>query len=82
MTTNTNETPKQHTPGMACPECGFFISMSIEDVLYKQGIKCASCGLEMMMNRNMSRESLQALQQLDVAMKNLEGLKKQYNDTK
>ena len=76
--TNTTDNKQQHTPGLACPECGFFIHMTIEDVLYKQGIKCASCGLELTMNRNMSQESLQALQQLDAAMKNLETVKDNY----
>lgn len=67
----------QPKPGMACPQCGFFIDITIEDLLYKGSIICPGCTLELTMNRDSSRESLQALQDLHTAIKNVEALKKQ-----
>lgn len=80
MTTPTanNNNTKEHKPGMECPECGFFINMSIETILYQSGIQCAGCGLKLTMNRNMSNEALQALQNLDTAIKNVNHLKSKY----
>lgn len=76
----TNKPSQEHKPGLACPECGFFINMSIEDVLYKSGIQCAHCGLKLTMQRNMSKDALQALQNLDAAIKNVDTLKKRYGE--
>lgn len=75
---DNNKPSQEHKPGLACPECGFFINMSIEDILYRTGIQCASCGLQLTMNRNMSNEALQALQNLDTAIKNVNHLKQKY----
>lgn len=69
------QTQKQKEPGMLCPRCNFFILFTIEDILYKTEFTCPGCSLKLTLNRSQSRESLEALQQLHVAIKNLESVK-------
>jgi len=54
--------------GMPCPECRFFIQISLEDLLYKQSFKCPSCLLEITMDRSNSQEALKLLQDVKIAM--------------
>lgn len=60
---------QQNRPsGMPCPECQFFIQLSLEDLLYKQSFQCPSCLLEITMNRGDSQEALKLLQDVKIAM--------------
>lgn len=53
--------------GLPCPECGFFIETSLEDLLYKRSLTCPSCLLELTMDRDASQESIEWLQKLNHA---------------
>ncbi len=59
---------QNHPSGMPCPECQFFIQISLEDLLYKQSFQCPSCLLEITMNRSNSQEALQLLQDVKIAI--------------
>jgi predicted RNA-binding Zn-ribbon protein involved in translation (DUF1610 family) len=67
----------ENNPGFPCPECGFAIKISIKQLLYESRFKCPGCGLVLEMDRCESRKSLEALQQIHVAMVNAEKVKKQ-----
>lgn len=67
---------QQRVPGIPCPQCGCFIQMRIQDLLFGSKFQCVYCGLEMQMDREESRVSLNALQQLHVAMENVEAAKR------
>ncbi len=71
------QSPQERRPGMPCPECKFFIEMPMEDILYKSSFVCPGCGLKLELQRQQSQTSLAALQQLHVAMKNMDSVKKQ-----
>ena len=60
-----------------CPECGFHIRIAIEALLFESVFKCPGCHLELRLDRARSRASLQALQDLEVAMRSVEKLRKQ-----
>lgn len=62
--------------GIPCPECSFFISISIENLLYQQSFKCPSCLLELTMDRGNSQEALEWLQKVNVAMENVKKARK------
>ncbi|HRI63734.1 MAG TPA: hypothetical protein PK156_05835, partial [Polyangium sp.] len=72
----SNSQHQQRAPGMPCPQCGCFLEMRIQDLLFNTQFKCVYCGLEMHMDRDESRVSLNALQQLHVAMDNVEAAKR------
>lgn len=72
---NTNE----RQPGMPCPSCNKFILISVDDLLFKPEVKCPFCLLELKLNRALSEESIQALQQLNTAVKNLEAVREKYH---
>jgi transcription initiation factor IIE alpha subunit len=68
---------QEPTPGLTCPQCRFRMQFTIQELLYSQRFTCPGCGLVLTMNRAESRESLDALQQLHVAMTNVERVRKQ-----
>ena len=69
-------------PGFNCPKCHFFIEVSIQSLLYDDSQKCPGCGTVYSMDRNKSNEALKLVQQVHVAMKNLETVKKFDNSGK
>ena len=65
-------------PGFLCPECqNFRIKLSIEDFLTKREVICANCGTPFQMDKSQSTGLVQKLQELHIANKNVEMLKKQ-----
>ncbi|MEM6820775.1 MAG: hypothetical protein AAF558_02375 [Verrucomicrobiota bacterium] len=73
---------KPREPGITCPKCKFFIQMAIQDLLTQSVFVCPGCGLKLNLDRGASRGSLQALQQLNVALKNLESVKNGFHNGK
>ena len=67
---------QQRTPGMPCPECGFFIEMSIYSLLSQGEFKCPGCLLTLSMDREVSRPALEVLQKVNTQMESLEKHKK------
>ncbi len=72
---NAPQKAAEQKSGLNCPKCQFFIQMAIEDLLYKQAFVCPGCQLELKMMRGQSTESLELLQKVHVAHKNLESVK-------
>ena len=72
----------QRLPGFDCPKCKFFIEVSIQSLLYDDTQKCPGCGMVYAMDRSKSTEALKLVQQVHVAMKNLESVKKFDNSRK
>ena len=65
--------PSQNrSPGIPCPQCGFFIEMSINNLLYQGSFQCPGCLLTLSMDRNESRSALQVLQKVHKEMENIE----------
>jgi predicted RNA-binding Zn-ribbon protein involved in translation (DUF1610 family) len=63
---------QQRTPGMPCPECGFFIEMSIYSLLSQAEFKCSGCLLTLSMDREESRPALEILQKVNTQVESLE----------
>ena len=66
---------KNRPAGFHCPNCQFFIEMSIDGLLYEESQKCPGCSTVFVMNRSESREALELVQKLKVAMQNLDSVK-------
>ncbi|MCC5637473.1 hypothetical protein LC593_16815 [Nostoc sp. CHAB 5844] len=62
---------QQRTPGMPCPECGFFIEMSIYSLLTQAEFKCPGCLLTLSMDRKESRPALEILQKVNTQVEQL-----------
>ncbi|MCT7979823.1 phage terminase large subunit family protein [Laspinema olomoucense] len=71
-----NSQSTNRSPGMPCPECGFFIEMSIESLLYKQGFTCPGCLLELTMERTSSQPALELLQKVQTSMEKVQKTKR------
>ncbi len=63
---------QQRNPGMPCPECGFFIEMSIMSLLAQAEFTCPGCLLALKMDRAESRPALELLQKVNTQMHSLE----------
>ena len=69
---NVKITPQKQRPaGFNCPNCSFFIEVSIESLLQAENEKCPKCQLVFTMNRESSEVALEFLQRLKVAADNL-----------
>jgi len=68
----------QQRTGIPCPQCKQFIEFSIRDLLSRSIFRCKHCGLELTLNRFRSRESLEALAQMQGALEQFEAIKKRY----
>lgn len=66
---------QQRPPGFNCPQCRFFIEVSLESLLYDDSQKCPQCKTVFSMDRSKSKDALQLIQKLHVAMKNMETVK-------
>jgi hypothetical protein len=66
--------------GIPCPKCAAFIELSITDLLRRAMFRCRKCGLELTLNRFQSRESLDALSQLQGALESFEAIKNRYKE--
>ncbi len=62
----------QRPAGFNCPNCSFFIEVSVHSLLYASGHTCPGCHTEFTMNRSESREALELVQKLQVAMENVQ----------
>jgi hypothetical protein len=69
--------PQQREPGMPCPSCQFFIKMPIVELLVAPGFSCPGCGLRLDLDRSRSLKSMALLQDLHVATRNAEAVRKQ-----
>lgn len=67
---NTNQA------GLQCPECGFFINITISELLRNDNFRCPGCGLVISMDQSSSLESLKKLSQLQATMDNVNMIRK------
>ena len=73
---------EQQRTGIPCPQCQAFIEFKIDDLLRKSIFRCRKCGLELTLNRFQSRDSLDALKQMQGALEQFEAVKRQYSEKK
>lgn len=71
----SKKSSEEHTPGIPCPKCGFFIEMSIRSLLYQPSFQCPQCLLTLTMDRSSSTNALDLLQKVNKEMENLEKYK-------
>lgn len=65
-------------PGFLCPECqNFRIKLALEDFLSKKEVACGNCGTLFQMNKSECTGLVGKLQDLHIANKNVEMLRKQ-----
>ncbi|MBI5179432.1 MAG: hypothetical protein HZA04_09275 [Nitrospinae bacterium] len=65
-------------PGLGCPQCGFRIPISIQMLLSGQPIGCPACHLELRVNREESKETLNALEKVAEAIAKTDEAKRGY----
>ncbi len=63
---------QQRNPGMPCPECNFFIEMSVMSLLTQAEFTCPGCLLTLRMDRAESRPALELLQKVNTQVVGLE----------
>jgi len=69
------EQKQQRPAGFQCPNCQFFIEVTIEGLLFQKSQKCPSCMTEFTMDRGESKEALGLIQKVHAAMQNLDSAK-------
>ena len=72
---------EEHKPGMECPECKFFMEFSIVSLLRENKHVCPGCGLCLTMDRSASRGAMQALNQLQTAVENIDSTRNKVGGT-
>lgn len=70
--------PGNQEPGLPCPQCKNLIRLTIEDLLRRDRFFCGCCGLEVKLDRNRSKQSLELMGKIAEAMENVEKVKKRY----
>ena len=78
MANITTKQKDQKPAGFKCPQCSFFIEMSIQSLLFEDNHKCPGCSTVFTLNRGASRDALQLVQKLHVATKNMD-MKDKFN---
>lgn len=62
----------QQAAGFPCPNCQFWVEVSVQSLLYGDKHVCPSCHTEFKMDRDKSRDALKMVQKLQVALENME----------
>lgn len=68
--------PQRPSPGFPCQSCGSKIQMTIEDLLYQSTFRCVVCGAEYQKNAQASAAALEMLQDVHIATKQLDELRR------
>jgi DNA-directed RNA polymerase subunit RPC12/RpoP len=66
-------------PGIPCPQCGTLIQISIESLLFASRYNCVSCSLVIEKDASESATALGLLQQLYIAQKNVDDVKRRFS---
>jgi transcription elongation factor Elf1 len=72
----SDEPPERPKPGFPCQSCGSRIQMTIEDLLYQATFRCVVCGTEYQKNAQASAAALEMLQDVHVASKQLDEIRR------
>ena len=62
-----NVNKPEQIPGVTCPGCGNFIPTTIAELLTAHSLRCPTCSLQLMIDRQQSRKALDALQKVQYA---------------
>jgi DNA-directed RNA polymerase subunit RPC12/RpoP len=65
------ETPEveiSRRPGLSCPECGTKLVISMESLLSYEPVQCHNCGLELIIDEEKSKQSIESLRKLQVGL--------------
>lgn len=57
--------------GMKCPVCEGFIPISVQQLLFENGVSCPQCGQSFIINKVKSKQALEALMKVEDAVQNL-----------
>lgn len=57
------------SPGINCPKCGHKFPVTIEQLLTSESIICPSCALKLELNKEKSKEALEAMEKLYKTLK-------------
>ncbi len=66
---------QEKTPGFNCPNCDFFIEVSLKSLLFDSGQDCPGCLTGFKMDRQESKKALELMQKLNTVVDNLESAK-------
>ena len=66
---------RSRAPGLACPQCGFRIQVTIEALLKNLTVSCSSCGLALSIDQEKSKPAINALEDLYNSIEKVERIK-------
>jgi hypothetical protein len=67
---------RRPAPGFPCQTCSAKIQMTIEDLLYQSTFRCVVCGAEYQKNAQASAAALEMLQDVHIASKQLDEVRR------
>lgn len=62
----------QHMSGVPCPNCGNFIPISMQQILFSNSICCPICGLSINIDKRKSDKALEMLKKIEDTQKKFE----------
>ncbi len=65
------KTVEERVPRLPCPNCGFVISLSLQDLITATGFTCAKCLTTLTIRRDESEDALKHVQTFYAAVKDL-----------
>lgn len=68
----------QQEPGIPCPQCNNLIKFTVADLLGRDEFYCSHCGLKLSMDRSQSQPAMEVLEQVQVAVEEVNRVKNQY----
>lgn len=61
--------------GFNCPNCQFFIEVTLKSLLFSKSQDCPSCLTKFEMDRHESKQALGLMQKLNTVIENIESVK-------
>ena len=66
-------------PGLDCPECGHRIPVTIHNLLHDKSIICGHCLLELAVDTDKSKASMDALSRLDQGLNRAQAMQSRFS---
>ena len=63
-------------PGLNCPECGTRLIITMDALLNYEPVNCHGCGLELTIDQEKSKSSIESLRKLKTGLNEAESVKK------
>jgi len=73
----TPEVEISRQPGLSCPECGTKLIISMESLINYEPVHCHNCGLELTIDEEKSKQSIDSLRKLQDGLSQAERVKDQ-----